>query len=303
MQPKKILIPLFFICFISLTAFAQNFHRIEGWPESTNLKIEKYLESTKAVKDRKVAVFDCDGTIIGQSPYYLSNEVMCSYAKKHLGKNDTISKNAVTHTYKYANGYGNPSQPMETVLTLAGISPQEAENIGWQLYKEKYADKVFPQMIQLIKNLKEYGFEVWAITGAQEVVYQKICSEVFGIPITHIYGAKTIIADDKITDQMIKPIPEQAGKKHIIETFIKAQPMFVAGNSRGDLDMLIYSKGMQMIVNPDNEEKLTDSILKNQTLESYSKEHGFTIVNCKDQRPEGVHFDCADFGIKTNKPN
>ncbi|MFA8449384.1 MAG: HAD family hydrolase [Bacteroidales bacterium] len=305
MKSKGILLSLFLICFFSLTIFAQTFHKIEGWPDSTNTKIQQYLESSKAVQDRKVAVFDCDGTILGQSPYYLSNEVMCNYAKNNcVGKDDLLSKNAVEHMYKYVNGKGNPMQPLETILTLSGISPQEAENIGWKLFQEKkYADKVFPQMKQLIANLKEYGFEVWAVTGAQEVVYQKICSDVFGIPRTRVIGAKTVIANGKITNQFVPPLPERAGKKHVIETFIKAQPMFVVGNSRGDLDMLLYSKGMRIVVNPDSTEKATDPILKNQTLENYCQEHGFTIVKCKDQRPAGVTYDCADFGIETNPAN
>lgn len=31
------------------------------------------------MKSRKVAVFDCDGTLIGQRPYYLNDEALFSY--------------------------------------------------------------------------------------------------------------------------------------------------------------------------------------------------------------------------------
>ena len=57
-----------------MPAAAQTYRPVDGFPEETNRQIESFLNSTLPVKERKVAVFDCDGTLLGQVPYYLSDE-------------------------------------------------------------------------------------------------------------------------------------------------------------------------------------------------------------------------------------
>ena len=53
---------------------AQTYRPIAGFSAETNRKLESFLNSTRTMKERKVAVFDCDGTLIGQVPHYLSEE-------------------------------------------------------------------------------------------------------------------------------------------------------------------------------------------------------------------------------------
>lgn len=73
-------------------AFAQTFRPVGGWPDSVNSKLEDFLNSTLVIRERKVAVFDCDGTLFGQAPHYLADEALYSYAKKHYaGKKDRTS--------------------------------------------------------------------------------------------------------------------------------------------------------------------------------------------------------------------
>jgi hypothetical protein len=63
-------------------SFAQTFRPIGAWPDSVNNKIENFLNSTLTLQQRKVAVFDCDGTLFGQAPHYLADEALYSYAKQ-----------------------------------------------------------------------------------------------------------------------------------------------------------------------------------------------------------------------------
>ena len=45
------------------------------------------------MKIRKVAVFDGDGTVMGQVPHYLADEALYQYADEHFkGKTDKFSK-------------------------------------------------------------------------------------------------------------------------------------------------------------------------------------------------------------------
>jgi phosphoserine phosphatase len=90
-------------------------------------------------------------------------------------------------------------------------------------------------------NLKEYGFEVWILTASPEFLYQKFLAEELGLPDTQILGVKSVVANGRLTDEIIMPIPQDDGKANVIPTFIKARPLIVGGNSRGDMDMLNQS--------------------------------------------------------------
>lgn len=62
---------------------AQQYRPIATWPDETNARIEEFLNTTLTVTGRKVAVFDCDGTVFGQAPYYLADEALYDYADKN----------------------------------------------------------------------------------------------------------------------------------------------------------------------------------------------------------------------------
>lgn len=51
------------------------------------------MNTTLTMNNRKVAVFDGDGTVIGQVPYYLADEALYRYAdKNYKDRNDPQAK-------------------------------------------------------------------------------------------------------------------------------------------------------------------------------------------------------------------
>src|SRR5574344_1035539 len=78
---------------LQLSAQTFTFNPIKGFTDVTNGKLQAFLESTVPMKIRKVAVFDCDGTLFGQAPHYLADEALFAYAKdNYAGKTDAKSK-------------------------------------------------------------------------------------------------------------------------------------------------------------------------------------------------------------------
>jgi phosphoserine phosphatase len=160
-------------------------------------------------------------------------------------------------------------------------------------------------MKQLIANLKEYGFEVWILTASPEILYQKFVAEEFGISNIYVVGAKCVIKNGVTTGEIIPPIPQDDGKAHTIETFIKAAPLIVGGNSRGDMDMINESTGLKMVVNPDDETVRgpEDGPMHGHTVKSYWEKEGALIVKCDDVRDPDVKFHTEDWKIRQNKAN
>lgn len=299
---------LFLIIGLTATLDAQTYRQIYGWSEEINDQIEGFLNGTIPMTVRKVAVFDCDGTTFGQVPYYLADEALYRYADNVLKeRNDKDAREKLKILDRMVKDGDNVGKPYveDRVHFLAGLTPEEIETIGYDCYRESYQGKFYPEMKQLIANLKEYGFEVWILTASPEILYQKFVAEEFGISNVNIVGAKCVIRDGVTTGEIIPPIPQDDGKAHTIETFIKTTPLIVGGNSRGDMDMINESAGLKIVVNPDDVTVRgpEDGPMAGQTVKSYWEKEGALIVKCDDVRDPKVKFHTEDWKIRQNRAN
>lgn len=287
---------------------AQLFRPVKGWPKEVNDRLEEFLNTTLVVTGRKVAVFDGDGTTFGQVPFYLADEALYQYADEVLKKrNDEDARQRLAILDKMVKDGNNVGKPYveNRIHFLAGLTPREIENMGTECFQQSYRGKFYPEMKILISNLKEYGFEVWILTASPEQLYQKFFSEELGISPVQVVGAKCVIREGKTTHEIIPPIPQDDGKAHTIETFIKAKPLIVGGNSRGDLDMLNESAGLKIVVNPDDVAVRgpEDGPMSGHTVKSYWEKEGALIVKCNDVADPDIRFHTEKWKIKPNIPH
>ncbi len=293
---------------ISVSLSAQEFHEISGWTDEVNDEIETFLKGTRIIKERKVAVFDCDGTLLGQSPFYLADEALYTYADKEFSnKKDSLSKAkmVIVDSLLHGNNVGL-DYVQRRISFLSGMSTEDVEEIGKNMFYEKYEGKFYPEMKQLLANLEDYGFEIWVVTASPEILYQEFVSENTGIPLNRILGVKSVIHDGKVTQTLVQPVPQDEGKAKAIQTFIKAKPLFVAGNSRGDLEMMNESIGLKMIVNPDDSKKMKNEKepgLNGHTLKQYWQNEKALIVSCNDVAQGHFEYVSEDFGVRRNTEN
>jgi len=306
---KNILFVPFLVTLLFIQGLqAQTFRPIKGWSEEVNQKLESFLNSTLTMNERKVSVFDCDGTTFGQVPHYLADEALYRYADQALkNRNDKEAKEKLQILDRMVKNGDNVGKVYveDRVHFLAGLSPTDIEMIGYNCYREAYEGKFFPEMKELIANLKEYGFEVWILTASPEILYQKFVAEQLGIPEINILGAKCVVKDGKTTDEIILPIPQDDGKAHTIETYIKTRPLIIGGNSRGDMDMLNESAGLKIVVNPDDKTVRgeEDGPMSGYTVKSYWEKEGALIVKCNDVADPSVKFSTTEWKIRQNRPN
>ena len=296
------------LCLFNQYLSAQKYKKIEGWSPEINNRIERFLDSTKNLNERKVAVFDGDGTVFGQVPHYLADEALYLYADENFrGKNDSLSLAKMKILNEMVADGNNVGKPYveDRVHFLAGMTTEEVEEMGYQCYLKSYKGKFYPEMKALISNLKAYGFEVWVLTASPEYLYQKFIAVELGLPNVNIVGAKSVIVDDRLTDVIVMPIPQDDGKANTIPTFIKARPLLVGGNSRGDMDMLNQSKGLKIVVNPDDVtvRGKEDGPMNGHTVKSYWEKEGALIVKCNDVRDSKVRFHTGEWKIRENRAN
>lgn len=163
------------LLFITSSIYAQTYREIKGWSKEINERIETFLNTTLTMNIRKVAVFDGDGTVIGQAPHYLADEALYRYADKYYkGKNDKVSKEKMAILNRMVKDGNNVGKVYveDRAHFLAGMTPEEVAKLGYDCYVESYQGKFYPEMKQLIANLKEYGFEIWILTASPEFLYK-----------------------------------------------------------------------------------------------------------------------------------
>ena len=270
----------------------ETFTPINGLSDKYNKELEVFLENNKDVEGRKIAVFDGDGTVMGQTPHYLADECMYQFAKEHPEWHKEIIDTIIQ--------LSNVSLPYVQfrVKYMAGKSLQFYRDLGEKTFNKYYKNKIFKPVKEIIANLKKNNFEIWIVTASPEGMYQQFLSDEFNIPITNIIGVKSVIQNGIITDRMVTPVPQDRGKMEAIETFIQGKPLFVAGNSRGDKEMIEFSKGLKMIINPD--EHVAPG--QKQSISDYAKSENWMIVNIKDIPAKDFPLiSSRNFGIRKNK--
>ncbi|MEO8109351.1 MAG: haloacid dehalogenase-like hydrolase [Ginsengibacter sp.] len=297
---------LFSLVLLHTFASAQTFRPIKGWSAEVNQELESFLNSTLVIQQRKVAVFDCDGTLLGQVPYYLADEALYGFAETHYAdKKDELSKHKMHVINQLLHGNNTGVQYVkERIDFLSGMTTEEAERIGEDCFHAKYQQKIYPQMRELLADLQAYGFEIWILSASPEVLYQQFIHEELGIPLERILGVKSVVRNDTISNSLVLPVPQNEGKAEALQTFIKARPLFVAGNSRGDMEMMNTSVGIKLIVNPADTkvEKGTEAgAMNGYTVKDYWQKKGAIIVHCNDVREGGYQYTSGDWGIKANE--
>lgn len=268
------------------------FRNIKGFDEDVNKRINIFLEETQNYPGRKIAVFDGDGTVLGQTPHYLADECLYMFAKEHPERETELIDEMKTQS--------NVSLPyvQNRVHFMSGDSLDFWRREGTRIFKKYYSDKIFEPMKNLIDILQKNDFEVWVVTASPEAMYQQFLGEALNIPITHVVGVKSVINGGIITDEIIPPVPQDHGKMEAIESFVQDRPLLVGGNSRGDKEMIEYSSKLKMIVNPD------EHIAPDQTesIADYAKENGWLIVRINDVPADDFpSVSSKGYGIRINK--
>lgn len=290
---KRTLLFLALIILPAACSRASVFRPVAGFSPGTNAALEKFLMETRDYPGRKVAVFDGDGTVLGQVPHYLADECLYREAQRHPRKRPDVIRRMVP--------WPNVSIPYvkHRVHFFEGDTAESLRELGRDCFSRFYKGKIFRPMKDLIALLRENGFEVWIVSASPELMYQKFLGEELGIPVTHVIGVKSVIHGGIITGKIVEPVPQDEGKKEAIETIVQERPLFAAGNSRGDREMIEYSRGMRMIINPDEHVERGEK----ESVAAYARRNGWLVERIPDREEPGFPgISSRVYGIRKNKP-
>lgn len=227
----------------------------------TKVTDEKNADFVKP--EDRVAVFDNDGTLWSEQPFYFQLGFMLDRVKalapEHPEWKETEPfKSILAGDLKGMAASGEKGIIELGMATHAGMTTDEFTKIVTDWFAaskhpktgKPYNEMTFLPMRELLDYLRANGFKTYIVSGGGVEFMRPITEKAYGIPPEQVIGS-TIATEYALVDgepvlnrlPKIDFIDDGAGKPVGINKFIGRRPIFVAGNSDGDYEMLRWVTG------------------------------------------------------------
>ena len=223
---------------------------------------------------QRVATFDNDGTLWLEKPLYVqlhylirqiglvaasNSEVRTKQPFKAVYENDQawfkeaaagVAKGDLTKAMSILAGAAEAFEGM-TIDEFNSNAYDFLTNTKDARFKVPYKQLTYKPMVELIHYLHNNGFAVYITSGGGRDFMRSVSEEIYSIPRQYVIGSD-IEYGYKIdgqgraqvvrTTKVEQPIDNESGKPIHIGRTISRRPIFAAGNSDGDIEMLQYAK-------------------------------------------------------------
>jgi len=209
----------------------------------------------------RIAVFDNDGTLWSEQPAYFQFLFALDKAKRLAAADpawaSTPALKAAAAGDMKAVMAGGEKALLEIVgathsgMTVEAFTAEVADWIAAAKHPQSgraYTEMVFQPMVELLDYLRAHDFEVYIVSGGGVDFMRAFAERAYGVPPQNVIGslgaARFEIVDgvpQVLKDPGIAFIDDKGGKPVGILRHIGKRPIFVGGNSDGDLAMAQWS--------------------------------------------------------------
>lgn len=209
----------------------------------------------------RVAVFDNDGTLWTEQPFYFQGffalDRVKAMAPQHPEWKTTQPFKAVLDgDMKALAGAGEKGLMQIVGVAHSGMTTDEFSKsvVDWLAtarhprFKRPYTELTYQPMLELLRLLRSKGFQTFIVSAGGAEFMRPWAERVYGIPPEQVVGSSGVVTFR--TDPGGKPfllkmskiefVDEGPGKVGI-NRFIGRRPIFAFGNSDGDLQMLQWT--------------------------------------------------------------
>ena len=308
---------LLFILTLSVILFSCTFTKnaeisnspLSLWNESSvKTSIITFVESVTdenssdfVPEKERIAVFDNDGTLWNEKPLYIPIEFIIDYIKKTYNTKPEWRENKL---YKgLAEGDMSVLKEYNTIDLVTQLFAANDKQLQQEYFRDAYnflsnnkdkkfnrpfKEMVYTPMVELIHYLQANNFKVYIVTGGEITFLRTVSEEIYNIPMENIIGSSVLLeykSDEKgsylVRTGKINSINDKHVKPVNIELHIGRKPIFAAGNSDGDYEMMEYTlsgnnPAMAILVHHDDKKR------------EYAYMHG-TEKAIKDADKKGWH--------------
>jgi len=259
----------------------------------------------------RVAVFDNDGTLWAEQPFYFQGlfviDRVHSLAPQHPDwKEKQPFKAVLENDLKSLAATGQQGLIELLMATHAGMTTEEFERIvkDWLAasrhpkFNRPYTDLVYQPMLELLAYLRANDFRTFIVSGGGIEFMRTFSEERYGIPPEQVIGSSIVtryeVRDGRpvlVREPKLDFIDDREGKPVGIHKFLGRRPIAAFGNSDGDFAMLewVTSGGglhFGLLIHHDDAERefaydRASAVGKLDRGLDEAAKHGWTVVSMK----------------------
>jgi phosphoglycolate phosphatase-like HAD superfamily hydrolase len=257
---------------------------LDSWRDGpTTAAIIAFVERTAAQvpAEERVAVFDNDGTLWCEKPAYIQLDFLIRRLAARAAQNASLLDQAPYRAAAqgdvqwFGNAVTQHHQGDDTqlkVLAAAILSVNSAISVDEHAARvtaffaearhptlqRPYTACGYAPMVELLRYLEANGFTTYIVSGGGRDFMRTITPSMYGIPPERVIGSSVglIYQDGKlITTAQPEFLDDGPIKPVRIWGRTGRRPIFAAGNSDGDIEMLQFTDGLRVVVRHDDADR------------------------------------------------
>jgi len=263
--------------------------------------------------ESRVAVFDNDGTLWCEKPMYIQLDFLLRRFKEQAEADPALrDRQPYKAAYsgdlqwlgdamtKHYQGDDTDLKPLVAAILTAYHEITVDQHAG--LINAFFADARHPTlgrpytacgyapMVELLRYLEDNGFTCYIVSGGGRDFMRPISGPLYGIPPERVVGSSVGLAyrdghlyttstPEFLDDGPIKPAR--------LWSRIGRRPIFAAGNSNGDIEMLEFTRGgshpsLQLLVLHDDADREFDYVAGAERALDLAKTDGWVVTSIKN---------------------
>jgi len=282
----------------------------------TKRSLLEFLDASESVPvEDRVAVFDNDGTLWCEKPDYVQLEFMLDELARAVADDQALGtreeyRALLEHDTAVQAELGLPRIALALVELCEGIGPTEFdERVRAFFASARHRDRAVPYlamryapMLELLDALRERDFDVFLVTGGGTEFVRAIGQEFYDVSPDDVVG--TLVTYEFARDDAGRPhlvrgaaldgVAANEGEVKVanIQRHLGRRPIFAAGNSAGDREMLEYAlagdgPSLALLVDHDDAEREYSYVAEAATIDfegdvvEFGRNLGWTIASIR----------------------
>ena len=291
---------------------------LPSWNDGpTKTAVIEFLDAAPSVPvaDR-VAVFDNDGTLWCEKPNYVQLEFLLAELATAVAGDPSLAERdeyraLLEHDMALQAELGLERIAVALVELCAGIGPAEFDErvrafFAGAVHRDRqvpYRAMRYLPMLELVEALRAHRFGVFVVTGGGTEFVRAIAEDFYGVSPEGVVGTLVTYEFARHADGRPHLVREAAldasaaneGEVKVsnIQRELGRRPIFAAGNTAGDREMLEYAlasdgPSLALLVDHDDEEREYAYVPQAGTIDfegdfvGFGREAGWTIASIRD---------------------
>lgn len=133
------------------------------------------------------------------------------------------------------------------VQAMAGLAEEDVRARARDFAERFVPAQAFPAFRALVEEARSRGCDIWVVSASSQWIVEAGVA-LMGFDPDRVLGMRVEVENGVLTDRLVAPLTNEAGKVAAIEAMIGRRPTLVTGDSSGDFEMLAVAERVALLI-------------------------------------------------------